>query len=277
MTKPLKDILAGVKKSTVEPLKLGDKPGVDYSPKPGDERKFVSKHSIEKHEDRVGNGPEVYNGSNTKYSMKNSKMKNFGHDKDKDESVYEEKKMCNCTMEGTMCEVHGMKECPGYNVNEVLTKKTSAGEIISDFIHSKDKKFKGKSPNMRKNMALGAYYGMHPEKSNKNIKEDLAMPLLGATDIAKNKTDDIQDEIDMVRTELKAIANKAMHMLMVMPKDVHIEPWVQAKIAQAKGMIGNVHDYMVYGDHHKPEEDEQMDTPMTFPGMNVDNALGMNV
>ena len=53
------------------------------------------------------------------------------------------------------------------NIDEVITKKTSAGEIIHDFQKSKNPKFAGKSKEQRKNQALGAYYGMHPEKSNK--------------------------------------------------------------------------------------------------------------
>jgi uncharacterized short protein YbdD (DUF466 family) len=61
---------------------------------------------------------------------------------------------------------------------------------------------------------------------------------------------------------------------MQIPDTMIIEPWVQSKIPQAKVMISGVHDYMVYGDHDKPKEDEQapMDTPMTFPGMNVDQG-----
>ena len=55
----------------------------------------------------------------------------------------------------------------GTEVDEVITKNTPAGEIIHDFEHSKDKRFKGKTKAQRKNQALGAYYGMHPEKSNK--------------------------------------------------------------------------------------------------------------
>lgn len=43
----------------------------------------------------------------------------------------------------------------------------SQGEIISDFVHSDDPKFKGKNKAERTKMALGAYYGMHPEKSKK--------------------------------------------------------------------------------------------------------------
>jgi hypothetical protein len=53
------------------------------------------------------------------------------------------------------------------NIDEVITKKTSAGEIIHDFQKSKNPKFAGKSPEQRKQQALGAYYGMHPKKSNK--------------------------------------------------------------------------------------------------------------
>jgi len=55
----------------------------------------------------------------------------------------------------------------GIAIGEKITKKTPAGEIISDFEKSKNKKFAGKSKEERKNQALGAYYGMHPEKSKK--------------------------------------------------------------------------------------------------------------
>ena len=104
------------------------------------------------------------------------------------------------------------------------------------------------------------------------IKEAVE-PLLQSADIAKYKTDDTESEIDMVRTELKAIASKVMHMLANMPNDHHIEPWIQSKIAAAKEMIGSVHDYMVYSE----EEDEQTDTPITFPNMANDSAAGINV
>lgn len=50
-------------------------------------------------------------------------------------------------------------------MDEVITKKTSAGNIIKDFEKSKNPKFAGKSKEQRKQQALGAYYGMHPEKS----------------------------------------------------------------------------------------------------------------
>jgi len=46
---------------------------------------------------------------------------------------------------------------------EVLGKDADAGDYIHDFIHSKNSKFAGKSKEMRKKMALGAYYGKHNE------------------------------------------------------------------------------------------------------------------
>ena len=53
-------------------------------------------------------------------------------------------------------------------MTEKLTKKMTAGEVISDFVHSD--KFPGKSKAERTKMALGAYYGMHPEKKLKESR-----------------------------------------------------------------------------------------------------------
>jgi hypothetical protein len=187
-----------------------------------------------------------------------------------------------------------------FELDEVLTKSTTAGETIHDFVHSKNLKFAGKSKEERIKMALGTKYGMmrkeetdkppfdpdttnpHPKAKDKNVAKKLArsaipkpikedgypvQPLLGSKD-----SEDYG--VDMVKTELRALANKAMHLVTQMPETMHVEPWVQAKIAQAKEMVSSVHDYMIYGDH---EEDEQMDTPMTFPNMSVDVNTGQNV
>ena len=53
------------------------------------------------------------------------------------------------------------------DLNEKLTKKMPASDVISDFVHSKAKTFKGDTKKKRISRALGAYYGMHPEKSKK--------------------------------------------------------------------------------------------------------------
>ena len=43
-------------------------------------------------------------------------------------------------------------------LEEILTKKDPAGKWISDFVHSDDPKFKGKSKKERMKQALAAYY-----------------------------------------------------------------------------------------------------------------------
>ena len=48
-------------------------------------------------------------------------------------------------------------------VDEVLDKSASAGEWISDFVHSDNPKFEGKSKKKRKEMALAAYYAKQRE------------------------------------------------------------------------------------------------------------------
>jgi len=100
MAKQLNDILKGVKKSTVSKLTTGKDPGVDYADKMPDTRDYVAKHSIEKHDDRVGNGPDVQNGAKQTYSVK--KEKRHGYDSDSDQRVYEAKDETEYGYEGDM-------------------------------------------------------------------------------------------------------------------------------------------------------------------------------
>lgn len=87
MAKSLNDVLKGVNKSKVVPGSTGDDPGVDYAGKMKDERDFVAQHKTEKHEDRVGNGDDVYNAS----KVKKAKMERHGHDPDpKARTVYKQ-------------------------------------------------------------------------------------------------------------------------------------------------------------------------------------------
>jgi hypothetical protein len=247
--KPLRDLAPkgkqdykGIKKSSVEAGSTGKDPGVDYDPKAKSEQDFVAAHKTEKHENRVGNDDKLYNASNIKYSMSDKRMKNFGHARGKDESVYESKGMkcesCGKMYEGAKCECGWMPKkdkkllLGGKKLDEVITKKTPTSEVIHDFVHSKNPKFAGKSKEERIRMALGAKYSMMR-------KEDI--------DEAKNY-DDTEEEVSMVTTELRAIIAKSEELLKKMPTDMHIEPWVQSKVAMAKASIGSIHDYILYKD-----------------------------
>ena len=79
MPKSLKDVLAGIKASKIVPGSTGDEPGVDYEPKSPAEQDFVKKHSTEKHSDRVGNGDDVYQAKNVKYSLDKDNSLRFGN------------------------------------------------------------------------------------------------------------------------------------------------------------------------------------------------------
>ncbi len=59
-----------------------------------------------------------------------------------------------------------------------ITKDTSVGKIIDDFIHSKNPKFAGKSKEERRKQALGAYYSMHKE----NIDDIVTLSVNGNKD-----------------------------------------------------------------------------------------------
>jgi len=183
--------LEGSNKSTVRPGSTGSDPYVDYMPKSKDEQDFVKIHKTAEFADRAGNTEFPYKGG-TKVAKYPRQSKN----------VYEAKQMkcetcgeslCKCTTKEARPGKKGMLFGGKKKLQEVLTKKTSAGEVISDFIHSKDPKFAGKSKEERKRMALGAYYGMHPEKSKK-MEEDLAMPML--EDGKKNKKKDLKKNQD---------------------------------------------------------------------------------
>lgn len=116
------------------------------------------------------------------------------------------------------------------------------------------------------------------EISKKSVKECLAVPLLGGDD----------ESAEMAKTQLRAIANKAAHLATQLSDDQVVEPWVQAKIAVAKDNVAAVHDYMIYGNHDKPEEDEQTapydggvdmtGAPRnTYPSFSADVNTGRNV
>jgi len=64
MAKDLKSILAGVKSSKIAPPDINDKNTYQWNAKDG--VAFIKKHKTETHDDRVGNGDDVYKGKTKK-------------------------------------------------------------------------------------------------------------------------------------------------------------------------------------------------------------------
>ena len=262
MAKSLKDILAGVKSSKIVPGSTGKDPGVDYMPKAPAEQDFVAKHKTEKHADRVGNGPDVYNGEKVKYSLKTPQNKRTGRDLDASKAAYKEEVEIEEGARLVKVHTHGNKSAKVYKDNEYgeyRVKHYTDGKHHSKADYHTD----------NKDDAHGtAHHWLHSHKEEVEIEEGkeceecgksscgcgdkkkgLRKLLLGdKKEPIKEAVDDIEDEHDMVRRELNAIIDKASMMLKHLDSSEHIEPWVQAKVANAKGMISGCHDYMMYGE-----------------------------
>jgi len=104
---------------------------------------------------------------------------------------------------------------------------------------------------------------------------------------------DTEEEVSMVTTELKAMIADASELLKKMPKNMHIEPWVQAKVATAKASICSIHDYIIYGNvkedlampmleggkkkkkntNKLEKESSPSDVPMSFSSGNVGDGV----
>jgi hypothetical protein len=80
-------------------------------------------------------------------------------------------------------------------INEVLGKDATAGDWISDFVHSDNPKFSGKSKAERKKMALGAYYGKQMKKDVKDKSGAVHTPMSRARDLARAAFKKIQKEV----------------------------------------------------------------------------------
>ena len=79
------DVISGkTPASEINALTTGENPGVDYADKMKDTRDFIAQHSVEKFDDRVGNGDDVYQAAN----VKKAKMERHGHENPKDKKVY---------------------------------------------------------------------------------------------------------------------------------------------------------------------------------------------
>jgi hypothetical protein len=275
MAKSLSDILKGVKASKTEPGSTGSDPGVDYAPKAKAEQDFVAKHKTEKHSDRVGNTDAPYKAS-TKYVLDDEKEKRHGYKQKEAEAVYEATtKQVNDRLDSLVAakkaEKAGDKKTQYQHLADYHAKYATHVKKPDDIAHHKSQADKYRSAS--KSFAEGLKCNMTeagkwcPMHENASCRESLVNPLLGSKD------DD--ESAEMAKTQLRALANKAMALAMHLSDDVMVEPWVQAKIAVAKDQVTAVHDYMIYGD--KKEQTAPNDTPITFPGMNVDVATGVNV
>jgi hypothetical protein len=116
------------------------------------------------------------------------------------------------------------------------------------------------------------------KKSGKSLKAFKKNVSESDNSINETHTADGDESAEMTKTELRALANKALHLVMQLSDSQVVEPWVQAKIAVAKENVSSVHDYMIYGNHQENEQSSPYDggidmsgsVPNTYPNLSVD-------
>jgi len=256
----------GVNKSKTEPADISD-----FVPDSASgNRDFSKKHKIEKHE--YPHGDEAFDSG---------KVKGAAYKK-QDQKVYESMKCesCNKSYEGESCGCGGKgvkAAVPGggkgmiadkKKLDEVLTKKTPAKEVISDFVHSKNKTFKGDSKNQRIKRALGAYYGMHKEDSEQidELSKDAIGDYIksGSSSAANLKTDAAYANMTGDDERANKNRDKARN------RQAGIYTAVNKLTGRAR--VNANEDLampMLEGGKKKTKKESGEDTPMRFPSGNV--------
>ena len=109
------------------------------------------------------------------------------------------------------------------SLDEVLKPTMGAGAYIDDFVHSKNPKFAGKSKDMRKKMALAAFYA-----AKKGVKEEV----------------ELDESTEMARLDIQTIMNNVERLKPMVEKEMDLPDWIESKITMAADYIKCVTDYI---------------------------------
>ena len=129
-------------------------------------------------------------------------------------------------------------------IEEALKKADPAGKWISDFVHSDDPKFKGKSPEKRKQMALAAYYA---KQRNEEVEEAtksatynalMADPMKNRLERLKQKEKSMPQGISADRKKLAIEIDKIQKQLANKQRNEEVEEMEEAKLSPEDFMKG---------------------------------------
>lgn len=213
------DALSGKRSSTVNALTTGDNPGIDYADKMKDGRYFITQHSVEKFDDRVGNGDDVYNASN----IKRANMERHGHvPKPKDIKAYKKNQQVGQPENKLKEESEQLDEVKwNYtDVNPKMVKSVLAAHRATG--------------NAARHMGGGRI--AHTGK--------LFKPDNGASSVNESKDDrEYGYEGEMAMSQIKSIMNHSEQLMKMLKPDTDMPEWVQSKITLASDYIQTAADY----------------------------------
>jgi len=142
------------------------------------------------------------------------------------------------------------KNMESVELDEVLTKSTTAGETIDDFVHSKNKMFAGDSKVQRIKRALGAYYKKQNEETGtKEKKKKTLNPGGSMPTTTNNKTSYSYN--DMTEEAEDSIKESVIRSETIGPytHELHKTPWGYQVRVHAGGK-------QVHSDITKPTEEK---------------------
>ena len=105
------------------------------------------------------------------------------------------------------------------------------------------------------------------ERENPNMP--MAKKMAIATATAKKVAESYDPEGEMAKTELRAIAHKALQLHSMMEDDDQLEAWLQSKITKAKYMIDSVYDYILYNSNDEEESEDDYTSELPYPNRPV--------
>jgi hypothetical protein len=168
---------------------------------------------------------------------------------------------CNYTTEGTMCEIHGMKDC---SMSEAAYKgNIGAMEMMKFFqVATKEEKEKLKKLIADKNQSAAW----------KMIQDVTGMKLMGEDDEYDDSDYEETDGLSMAQIEVSNMIQDAEELLEMMDQmDEEPDAWVLSKITKAADYVSTVRDYLEFEDDfdYEGDEDEEEDDG-EFSGAELD-------
>jgi hypothetical protein len=154
---------------------------------------------------------------------------------------------CNHTVEGTMCEQHGMKDC---SMSEAAYKGNIGAMEMMKFFQVATPQEKEKLKKLIADKNQSAAWKM--------IQDVTGMKLMGEED----EYDDYEetDGLSMAQIEVSNMIQDAEELLEMMDEmDEEPDAWVLSKITKAADYVSTVRDYLEFEDNFDYQDDEESD------------------
>ena len=155
---------------------------------------------------------------------------------------------CNHTVEGTMCEQHGMKDC---SMSEAAYKGNIGAMEMMKFFQVATPQEKEKLKKLIADKNQSAAWKM--------IQDVTGMKLMGEEDEYDDNDYDETDGLSMAQIEVSNMIQDAEELLDMMDEmDEEPDAWVLSKITKAADYISTVRDYLEFeGDFDYQDDDEE--------------------